>query len=288
MDKSTLEQLLSSYNWWMGASTVAVAIGILGEYVAHFIFEKEARGNRLQIAMSIFFGTFVLGGVVGEYIFGSKLSDVAIRIQRIADAEVAQSNKDAAAARRDAEIARREADSFELDIIAAKKGTAEALDRTAKAEESLDNAQKGAVTANEHAAIAERETAGLKQRFADRNLTDAQIVLIASKLKFFAGQEFDITPYWELKEPMAITNRIFGALNFAGWKYIPPKQSGFLIGGLAGVLVYVHPSASQKTRDSADSLVSALSEQGVASELRLENPANPVENTLHLSVGTKP
>jgi hypothetical protein len=240
------------------------------------------------LAISILFGTFVLGGVVGEYIFGSKLSEVAVKVQRIADAEVAQSNKDAAAAFRDAEIARREADSFELDIANAKKGTAEALKYAAKAEENLGNAQKGAAAANEHAAIAERETAGLKQRLADRTLTDAQIVLIVSKLKIFAGQEFDITPYWDLKESMAITNRIFGALNLAGRKFIPPKQSGFLIGGLAGVFVYVHPAASQETRNSADSLVSALSEQGIASELRLENPANPVENVLHLSVGTKP
>src|SRR5271157_4207521 len=51
MDKTALEQLLSRYNWWMGLSTVAVAVGILGEYGAHFVFEKEARRNRLEMAI---------------------------------------------------------------------------------------------------------------------------------------------------------------------------------------------------------------------------------------------
>ena len=119
MDKSSLEQLLSSYNWWMGVSTVAVAIGILGEYVAHFVFEKEARRNRLEMVISILFGAFVLGGVVGEYIFGSKLSIVAGQLQRMADGEVAQSNKDASAARK-------EADSLELEIAKTNESAAHA------------------------------------------------------------------------------------------------------------------------------------------------------------------
>jgi hypothetical protein len=103
MDKTVLEQLLSSYNWWMGLSTVAVAVGILGEYVAHFVFEEEARRNKREMTVSILFGVLVLGGVVGEYVFGKKLSQASEQLQQIADTEVAQSNRDAAAARKDTE-----------------------------------------------------------------------------------------------------------------------------------------------------------------------------------------
>jgi hypothetical protein len=71
MDKSALEQLISTYNRWISVATVAVAVGILGEYVAHFTFEKEARRNRLELSISMLFGVLVLGGVVGEYVFGS-------------------------------------------------------------------------------------------------------------------------------------------------------------------------------------------------------------------------
>src|SRR5271170_5828455 len=104
MDKDALEQLLSSYNLWMGVSTVAVAVGILGEYVAHFAFEKEARRNKLEMGISILFGVSVLGGVVGEYVSGNRLSQVSEQLQRIADTEVAQSNRNAAQARKDAEV----------------------------------------------------------------------------------------------------------------------------------------------------------------------------------------
>jgi outer membrane murein-binding lipoprotein Lpp len=115
MDKNALQQVLSSANWWMGVSTIAVAVGILGEYVAHFIFEEDARRNKREMAVSILFGVLVLGGVVGEYVFGKKLSQVSEQLQQLADAEVAQSNKDAAQARRDAETAKQEAAQLRKD-----------------------------------------------------------------------------------------------------------------------------------------------------------------------------
>ena len=49
-------------------STIVVAVGILGECVAHFIFEKDARKNKAAMSVSILLGLFVVGGVVGEFI----------------------------------------------------------------------------------------------------------------------------------------------------------------------------------------------------------------------------
>lgn len=121
----------------MGLSTVAVAIGILGEYIAHFVFEKEARENRLEMSISILFGVLVLGGVVGEYIFGEKLSQASKQLQRIADSEVAQANKDAAEARKDAEVAQKNTEGFHLQI-------AQANDRAAKNEREAAQLRKDA------------------------------------------------------------------------------------------------------------------------------------------------
>ena len=53
----------------MGISTIAVAVGILGEYVAHFVFEEEVRRNKREMAVSILFG--VLGGWGGPLLNGS-------------------------------------------------------------------------------------------------------------------------------------------------------------------------------------------------------------------------
>jgi hypothetical protein len=114
MEKEVLEQLLSRYNWWMGVATIAVAVGILGEYAAHFAFEKEARSHKREMAVSILFGVLVLGGVVGEYLFGTKLSQVSEQLQQLADVEVAHANKDAAEARKTSSEAQDRAAPAEL------------------------------------------------------------------------------------------------------------------------------------------------------------------------------
>jgi outer membrane murein-binding lipoprotein Lpp len=259
MDKNTLEQLLSSYNWWMGISTVAVALGILGEYVAHFVFEKEARSNKREMVVSILFGVLVLGGVVGEYIFGKKLSQVSEQLQQIADTEVAQSNEDAAAARREAESARKEADSFELQIA----------------------------QANERAVSAERETARLTHRFADRFLTDAQVAVIANKVKPFVGQEVEIVPYWDNGESVAIANRILAALNLARWSYIKPDRWVALLGGITGVVVNVHPETDARVKQAAGVLVSALNEQGIEARLKDKSDPGHPDKRITLTVGAK-
>ena len=133
-----------------------------------------------------------------------------------------------------------------------------------------------------------KRTDQIEQRLADRTLSDAQVKAITDRIKQFADQEFQITTFWQLKEPLAITKRIFHALNFAGWKYIKPASPEFLMEAMAGVQVYVHPVADERTKEAADSLVSVLAKEGIASELRQVNdPKNPT-NKLYINVGSKP
>jgi multidrug efflux pump subunit AcrB len=133
-----------------------------------------------------------------------------------------------------------------------------------------------------------KRTDEIEQRLADRKLTDAQVRAIADVLKTFAGQEFQITTFWDLKEPLAIANHVYSALNLAGWKYIKPESAEFLLGGIAGVLVYVHPAADERTKKAADAVVFALINEGIDSELRKQNAPNSPNSKLHINVGTKP
>jgi len=149
-------------------------------------------------------------------------------------------------------------------------------------------ARKGASAANERASNAEKEAVGLKQRFADRTLTDAQVMEIAGKLKPFPGQEFDFVVYWQLKEPMAIANRIFSALNLAGWTYIKPPSGSMLVVGVAGVTASVDPKSDQRTRKAAEALVSALNAGGIEARSMDDSFANnPKQNKILIAVGTK-
>jgi hypothetical protein len=294
MGKTVLEQLLSSYNWWMGLSTVAVAVGILGEYVSHFIFEEEARRNKREMAVSILFGVLVLGGVVGEYIFGKKLSQVSEQLQQIADTEVAQANKDAAAARKDAELARTQSAATYERAALAEQHAAQENARAAKALEAAEVARKNAeglrlqiAQANERAANAERETARLTGELADRQLTDAQIKSIAERLKLYSGQQYQVLAYWDSKESAAIAERIHKALETATWTFLPFKEWHALMGGLVGINVWLHPNADEPTKAAAAALVTALLNEGIQAELRLQNPKDTQSNTITLDIGSK-
>jgi hypothetical protein len=295
MDKNALEQLLSSYNWWMGVSTVAVAVGILGEYVAHFVFEKEARRNKLEMGIGILFGVLVLGGVVGEYEFGKRLSQVSEQLQQLADAEVAQANKDAAHAREDAEVVRKQSADTNERAAKAEQHVAEENRRAAKALQAAETARKNAegfrlqiAQANERAANAERETARLTGELADRTLTDVQATSIAAKLLPHAGQEYDVVAYWDSKESVSIAERINQTLQAAKWKFLPATEWHGLFGGIVGVMVWFHPEADERTKEAASALVAALLAEGLHAEPRRQNPKNnPKHNRIDLSVGAK-
>lgn len=235
MGKYLLEQLLSSYNWWMGVSTVAVAVGILGEYVAHFVFEKEARHNRLEMAVSILFGVLVLGGVVGEYVFGKRLSQASEQLQQIADAEVAQSNKDAAQARKDAEIAKQQSSETNERAAKAEQHAAEENERAAKALKAAEVARKKAegfqlqiAQANERAAKAELEIARIR---LPRTLTLEQQQRVGTSLSRFAGQNFSFLVFGD-PESLGLLADIDATLKVAKWNRLAPPS------GLGGDIAY--------------------------------------------------
>jgi hypothetical protein len=178
---------------------------------------------------------------------------------------------------------------------ATNKAIADAGVRAAEANAHAKEAEARAAEANARAAEANQKAeedrlARLKieQRFADRTLTDEQIAAIADKLRPFVPQAYEITPYWDMKESVSITNRIYRALVLAGWTQNEPQKGRALLGGVVGVLVYIHPAAGSKTKDAANSLVSALNAENISSELKQENPTNnPPNDVLGINVGAK-
>jgi hypothetical protein len=238
MDKNALEQLLSSYNWWMGLSTVAVAVGILGEYVAHFIFEKEARRNKLEMGISVLFGVLVLGRVVGEYEFGTRLSQASEQLQQIADAEVAQSNKDAAQARKDAEIVKQQSAETNERAAKAEQQASEENERAAKALNAAEIARKNAegfqlriAEAQRVAAESKEESARLtkeaeaehlarvklEQQLSWRTLTLEQKERIAKRVLPFAGQQFNLVTYSSEGECLNFENELYRVVLSGSW-----------------------------------------------------------------------
>jgi hypothetical protein len=230
MDKTALEQLISRFNWWMGISTIAVAIGILGEYVSESIFERKHR-RKSEVILSIVFGVLVLGGVVGEYIFGSKLSDSSGELQRQADLEVAGFNAKSEAARKSA---------AEADERAAR-----ASERAGKAEEHAAEASKKAESfrlqiadSNERAAKAEQHAAeanlALERLKTPRTLNGEQQQRIVDKLKPFAGQRFSPLIFPD-GESISLLRVIEGILDRAGWVKNNIPVGDMTVAGAAGI-----------------------------------------------------
>jgi hypothetical protein len=140
--------------------------------------------------------------------------------------------------------------------------------------------------ANERAANAENETAKLAKRFANRNLAKAQLNALADTLRSFAGQEFRIVTYWDLNEPATITEQIKSGLETAGWKFVPPQQYEFLVGGVSGVQIYVDPATDRQIKSAASELARVLNGDGIVAVVRNENSIS-VDRVIHLNVGTK-
>jgi hypothetical protein len=250
----------------------------------------------------IFFGALVVLGVGGEVIFGARawwnnrqLHAVQQSIDQIRQEEIARLMASGESLRQDIKAS-------DTRIAEAQRGSAEANERAKKYEagiaestERAKNAEAQVASAKEQAAKAELgtvqarlELAKLQERMADRNLTDAQVKKISVAIKSFSGQEFDVTPYWDLPESLMIANRIADALVTGGWKYVAPEQSGFMLGGTSGVQIWTHPTADVRVKRAAESLLAVLNREGIVSVPRTQNPANPPDSKIHLNVGTKP
>jgi hypothetical protein len=183
----------------------------------------------------------------------------------------------------DAEIKRlRDQVKASGDAVAKATGDATA------ARKEADEFQTKIGQANEHADEAQAELKKLKE---DRALTDEQAANIATKLKPFGAQTFDIITYWDSSEAVAISQRIAGILvHLAGWEIIQPKGWSYPLGGYTGVMVYVHPLADDNTKGAANALVTALVAEGISASMtkpRGGSDPSPKTNKISLTIGTK-
>jgi hypothetical protein len=177
--------------------------------------------------------------------------------------------------------------SFKTNAEQASKYFDEIKTIRGKVEAEEKSISDAVVSFDKEIAAARAETKQLQERLADRQLTDDQVRQVAVEVTSFTGQQFEVTTYWDIKECIAISNRIYEALQLANWEYLKPERGEFLMGGIAGVLVYVNPTAEDKTKNAATALVTALNNVKIAAELREQNDPTP-NNKIHLNIGTKP
>jgi len=152
----------------MGWSTVAVAVGILGEYIAHFVFTKEKK-SKAEWVCTVMFALLVIGGISGEWWYGKQLSETADSLKRIADGEVAAANQKASEADARAKSAEASVKGHDQQIAddQARIKTAEATVSSANA--SVHDAVAKVATADTRIAEAQSEAADAKKETAQFN-----------------------------------------------------------------------------------------------------------------------
>jgi hypothetical protein len=243
----------------------------------------------------------IVAGVAGEYVADSFVSKADGYVQTFdetaltdAQRQTSLAGERAGAAYERAATTEREAAQENERAANAERQAQSENARAAKALEAAETARKEAegfqlqiAQANERAANAERETARLTGQLADRTLTDEQVISIAGKLSNFIGQPYTITAYWDSKESVGIANRIHRALLLARWSYSTEGGKSMLLGGVIGVFVDIHPDADETAKKAADSLVAALTAEGIETTLQKNNPKNPKTNMIGLTVGSK-
>ncbi len=92
--KSALTQHTRLVEW----CTIAVFIGLLVEYTI-LLWLKRKDFSRTEMALTVIAGIAIAGGVYGEYFFGSKVSEDAMKLASISEQRVADSNREAENAR---------------------------------------------------------------------------------------------------------------------------------------------------------------------------------------------
>jgi hypothetical protein len=288
-------------------TTLMVVVGLVGEY---------RKGDWWKRNLHVFEMLVVLG-VAGEMITETGAFWYSLRLQAIEESAIVSAQQMANDSAKEAGnlgvtvdnlhnfVVQKESDvDNQFTILKKYVATEDARNASVIAElkddkDTLDKARNDAVasvtTTKKALAAMEAELDAqqeVRERMlaviAPRDLSDAQIATLGITLKQFSGQHWTVTTYWNSKEPLSLTNKIFSALKTAEWQYDDEGSKGVLIGGIEGVLVFVHPQANPRTKSAADALVAALNAERIGTALREQNDPSHPNDKLQLNIGSKP
>jgi len=288
-------------------TTFMVVVGLLGEY-------KEGEWWKRNVRI---FEMLVVLGVAGEMLTETGAFWYSLKFQGIEAAEIVSAQQTANNSALQAGklgvtvnnlngfVASKESEAedqfkkLKAYVAAEDARNAGVVAELKKDKEALDKARNDAVGSVTSAkqVLADMEAELDTQRavreqmlqvMAPRDLSTEQIAKIGTALKQFSGQSWTVTAYWDSKEPLTLANKIFAALNAAGWRYDNEGTKSMMLGGIEGVQISVHPDANPKTKVAADALATILNAERISTILKQQNdPGHPNER-LWITVGSKP
>lgn len=216
----------------------------------------------------------VFGGVFGEIHFASKARSAAAELQRESDKQVAESNRLAAEAKLKAETERVERLKLELEL--------------------REVGRINAIASHSIFVTTERLAVSLGLLTSERMSVAARALQIIPKVKAFAGTQFDAIATSNHVGLSTFLLELRHGLKGAGWIEVDRSNVGAIQGEQASVgdapFVQIHLDAirDSKLLEAANSLASALNEEGIAATVLDTEIGVASENTIHILVGPKP
>lgn len=121
---------------------------------------------------------------------------------------------------------------------------------------------------------------------APRSLTNDQLTRLRERLRPFAGQQFGMITYWNVKEPTDFTKQLGeDALIAAGWKFIKSETFEALVGVVTGIEVELGDNSDKSAKQAARELALALAAEGFTATIRNEPRYTKL---IKIQIGMKP
>ena len=204
---STLKAAFDAATSWNEWATAVVVIGVAVEFLALLLFSKEmSRAEKLMLVLG---SLLVVGGVGGEYVFGSRATRIATELQQHSDQTIAGLTAQQEADHKIATQAAAHAADLGVTVDNLKETVRQ---RTADADTAI-------VSLNDAAKRLNEKIADLATKQADRRLTDEQKRTLIAALSPFHGQKvviWTILGNSECKRFLEDFTEIFDKI---GWDY---------------------------------------------------------------------
>lgn len=252
LTRVSLQELRDSYFWWLVASSIIVAIGVVLEETEFLIPASRLRINAITglpitrhrlIAWTKRFEKLgwilIVAGVAGEGVCEVLVSRADGLLQEFNTTLLASAQRQAADAIWEA---------------------SNANERAAKNEKEAAQLRLESEKLTKDNLVLEAEVLKLREKMADRHLSADQRQRIRNKLRAFPGQSWNVIVYPNDPEAIGLANEIAQALigdNGARWGR-PNFWSQTTSAPVRGILVEFSVDANSATRSIAEALAEAL------------------------------
>ena len=215
------QEFWSSFGFWV------LFAGLIGEII---VLAIPVYRGRLDKVLSGIFTIVVIIGCAFEHVADNRISTLISQEEAAAGIEIASAKNSAASAIEAAAKLGISQQNLHDFVSLQERQNSAAIGELQHSAADLNKARDDAVLAAKAtegdlakmAALLTQESdlrAKIEKLVQPRQISDAKINEMAERLRPFANQQWEVTPYWDVKESLDLANQIYAVLDKAKWVY---------------------------------------------------------------------